>query len=220
MQPRKRKDEKRSQKLMIGAATIFVLITSIVGFVFGGALDGSSSQKVRYGDYSFTYLGGTTAEPWAIWSVKVDKERFGVYSLPEDLETIAYDSTTMFKLRTPVFYVSIVPQNKTQDAIDQAIGLVLFRFQQDFPRRDTYVEKALSSPPTNESLPGLEEWEVRDCTGATETVPVVMLRRAEDASMNATITLEGNCIIAEAGSPAEFLMLYDRILLGFLGVMP
>lgn len=220
MQQRKRKDKKRSQKLMIGAATIFIMVTSIIAFVFGGALDGSSSQKVRYGDYTFTYLGGTAAEPWAIWSVKVDRERFGVYSLPEDLEAIAYDSTTMFKLRTPVFYVSIEPQNKTQDAIDQAIGLVLFRFQQDFPRRDAYVAKALSSPPTNDSLPGLEGWEMRGCTSATETVPVLLIRRAENASMNATITLDGNCIIAEAGSPTEFLMLYDRILLGFLGVMP
>ncbi len=218
MQPRKRRDEKRTQKLMIGAVTIFIMVTSIIAFVFGGALDGSSSQKVRYGDYTFTYRGGTAAEPWAIWSVKADKERFGVYSLPEDLEAIAYDSIA--RLRTPVFYVSIEPQNRTPDAIDQAIGLMLFRFQQDFPRRDVYVAEALSSPPTNESLPGLDEWEVRDCTGATETVPVLIVRRAEDASMNASLTLGGNCIIAEAGSPAGFLMLYDRILLGFLGVMP
>ncbi len=220
MQPRKRKDKKRIQKIMIGAATIFVMVTSIVGFILGGALDNPSSQAIRYGDYTFTYRGGTSAEPWAIWSVKVDRERFGVYSLPEDLEAITYDSTTMFRLRTPVFYISIEPQNMTQDAIDQAIGLVLWRFQQDFPRRDAYVAEALSSPPTNESLPGLEEWEVRNCTGATETVPVVLLRRAEEASVNASITQDGNCIIAEAGSPAEFLMLYDRILLGFLGVMP
>lgn len=216
---RKRKDEKRTQKLMIGAVTIFIMFTSIVGFIFAGpASSGSSSEKVRYGDYTFTYRGGVVNEP--PWEVKVDKERFRVFFPPEYLEDIEYDSTISPRLRTPVFYVSIEPQNATQDTIDQAIGLALFRFKQDFPRRDAYVAEALSSPPTNESLPVFEEWEVRDCTDATETVPVVMLSRAENASVNASLTLDGNCMIFKAGRQTDFLRLYDRILLGFLGVMP
>jgi len=229
---RKRKDKNRTKKILLGALTIFILFGSTIGLVFSsinkGGLSSTGTQKVRHGDYTFTYQNRGTG---ARWEVKVGRERFIVFYPPRELIDIDYDSAITTILQTPIFYATMEPPNATTDPLEEAMGFMLYRFQQDFPRHDIYVASALSSPPTNDSLPGLEEWEVKDCTDATETVPVVMLKKAENISVNSSltlsdwdlyhrrITLEGNCIIIEADQPGDFMRLYDRMLLGFLGVM-
>ncbi len=213
MPPRKRKgkDQNRTKKVLMGIATFFIFF----GFIFGGnMLGGSNAQTVQFEDYTFTYREGSSAT--GRWEFKMDKERYKVFYVPQELADIPYDPAMGDKLDSTIFYVAIEPPNATNDPLGEGMGLALYRFQQDFTGREALVVEALSMPPTNDSLPGLETWQVWNCENATNTVPVVLLKRG----MNTNLTLQGNCIVIEASKPFEFLRAYDRLLLGVLGVMP
>ncbi len=53
------------------------------------------------------------------------------------------------------------------------------------------------------------------CKNATLYVPVIYFKKSNETS----ITLEGNCIIAEAFRGEDFTKIKDRLVYGALGVM-
>lgn len=214
--PRAR-DENRTKKAVLSAVIIFVMVMSVVGFLVGDLRSGAlGGKQVSFGEYTFSYREGG---PGGRWELKVDKERFRVFYPPQELVDIPYGSGITALLASPVFFVSIDPLNESMRTVrspwEESVGLALYRFEQDFPKRDAFVAHALSRPADNATLTGLEGWPVWTCANATPTAPVIAIRPGE----NVSISLEGSCIVMEASRGDELLRATDRVLLAFLGVM-
>ncbi len=214
----KKGNGNRTKKIVIGGVIIFVMVMSVVGFLVGDL--GSSNlggRQVSFGKHTFSYREGM---PDGRWEIKIEKQRFRVFSTPQELIDLPYDSGITALLAGPVFFVSIDPLNESMRTVrspwEESVGLALYRFEQDFPKRDAFVAHALSRPADNATLTGLEGWPVWTCANATPTAPVIAIRPGE----NVSISLEGSCIVMEASRGDELLRATDRVLLAFLGVMP
>ena len=216
--PAKTGDGNRTKKRVISGIIILVMVMSVVGFLVGAlGSNALGGRQVSFGKYTFSYR---ERMPDGRWELKVEKQRFRVFSTPQELVDLPYDSGITALLASPVFFVSIDPLNESMRTVrspwEEGVGLALYRFEQDFPKRDAFVAHALSRPVDNDTLPGLESWPVWTCANATPTVPVVVIRPGE----NTTLSLEGSCIVMEASRGEELKRAYDRVLLAFLGVMP
>ena len=105
----KTRDGNRTKKRVISGIIILVMVMSVVGFLVGdlgsNALGG---RQVSFGKYTFSYR---ERMPDGRWELKIEKQRFRVFSTPQELVDLPYDSGITALLASPVFFVSIDPLN-------------------------------------------------------------------------------------------------------------
>jgi len=188
---------KKSKKvpLIVGSIIVFLMISSVFGVMFGGYYDQAS--KIKYGEYTFEAENGK-------YTTKIDGEYYKFDYSPDFIEDITVEQNALNKL-------SDSPQMKFaydyQSDSAKQIALSFFELQNNFLTSKHIV--------LGSTLPNNFGHQIVNCENATEFIPVLLFQEGDETRLY----IEGNCIIGEAVTADEFLVLKDRIAYSILGVM-
>ncbi|MBI2542198.1 hypothetical protein HYV80_05810 [Candidatus Woesearchaeota archaeon] len=191
------KPQKEKKKVGLMIFLVIIMIGTSFSFIFYGF--SPSSEKSRYGEFSFTFMPAQ-----GIWAAKINEKQAAFSFLPDEVKDIPSGNSAK-ALQNKFEIDSTYDLNSTyREAIALAqhqMGLTLANF-------NVYVRKGFTSNSTF-SLP------IITCGDSTSNVPVIYFRQGNSTKIH----LEGDCIIAEADANAEFIRVKDRLLYGMLGVI-
>jgi hypothetical protein len=194
-------DEQRERrnKIIISVIVAAVMVFSTFGIVMDYAGGGSQSERVKSDLGTLTFkVSGTTV----IAQIKGQTIQFGYF--PSHLSGINVSAGVKEALHQPAFYMTSDPQ----DPYNQSIDEMVFRYSEIMPvLTDSYPIAAFTS------AAGFNR-PVVDCLNATASMPVLYLKYGNDTG----VTMQDNCIIAEARTPQEVLAVADKMLFVAMGV--
>ena len=176
------------------------MVTSVIGVLGAGSGGGSSSSPTSssFGDFDFELSNGR-------WFTEIGGKRYGFDFLPGDTSFFSVDSQAI-NLMKGTLEVDITYD--FNDSSNEAIALSQYYMAESFAVMSRYLR--LGSLYTNEfDVP------IITCADASAAVPVLVFRSANVTQ----VTVEGNCIIAEASNKANFIRIKDRLLYGILEVI-
>lgn len=195
--PRK-KDHGQTTKRVMSAIIIFLMVGSLFGVIFFGFAGNSGPGSVEYNEYEFFFRGDhyeTTIE---------DKVAAFSY-LPNQVQYIIVPGLVSQRLRNTVQFDVTTDINGTyieEVALAQfQMGLTLSNFQ-------LFMRAGLASENDYQQ-------EVITCADATQFVPVIYFREANETA----VYLDGDCIIADIGAPVDAIRVKDRIVYDILGII-
>jgi len=180
---------KNKNKIYFAIFIAFIMITSILGFFYGG-----SEERFTYKGFSFNHVG----EKWIthINGKSVDFDYF-----PGDVDYINLSDVIISKIKNSKMIYVTYSQN--QSNLDE-IAIAQFSLSQKLSDFNIYVASAIAEK-NDFGLP------VINCNNATEFVPVIELRKGYSDS----IILEKDCIILDG----NLIKLKDRLMYGLYGII-
>ena len=179
---------------------IIFLILILVGLSVGSLFYGfaPSSEKVKYNGITFTASG-------QIWTAKINGAEAAFSFLPTDVENIEIKNDFSAVLSGKYEIDATSEVNSTgKEAIalaEHQMGLTLGAYN-IFLRNGFIANNSFNFP-------------IITCSNASQYTPVIYFRYSNSTS----ISVQNNCVIAEAPSSTEFIRVKDRLLYGILGVM-
>ena len=190
----KEKNPKRRWGLIL--FLVVIMVGTSFSFVFYGFAP--TTQKVKYNGISFS--SGNQ-----IWTAKIKGQEAAFSFLPADVQDISVknDFSKILSGKYEIDTTSEVNStNKEYIALaEHQMGLTLGSY-------NIYLSKGFTSN-NSFNLP------IISCSSATQYTPVIYFRHSNSTS----ISVQDNCVIAEASSDTEFIRVKDRLLYGILGVM-
>lgn len=192
--------KKKSEKKKLGLILfiVFIMIGTSVSFVFFGFQPQNEVAKyngIRFVKYQYPDR----------WEAKIN-ERLAAFSfLPNEAENVNVTDDSLMRLRDKFEIDLTYDLNST---FKESIALAHHQMGLTLGQNNIFVRKGFTANSTY-ALP------IITCNDSTENVPVVYFR---DGNIT-NIHLDGNCIIAEAKTNADFIMVKDRILYAILGVI-
>lgn len=190
------KEKKERKKWGLIVFLVFIMVGTSFSFVFFGF--SPVSEKIDYKGIKFTNNN-------EIWIAKISNKEAAFTFLPGDVEKIPafsdFSGALQNKLEIDVTY-DLNNTNKESIALAQhQLGLTLAKY-------NIFVRKGFTSNNTF-NIP------IIACKDSTPSIPVIYFRSGNTTN----IGKKESCIIAEAKTGAEFIMVKDRILYGMLGVI-
>jgi len=190
----KEKNPKRRWGLIL--FLVIIMVGTSFSFVFSGF--SPSVERVKYNGFSFSTNG-------QIWTAKISGQEAAFSFLPADVQDIQVknDFSKILSGKYEIDTTSEVNStNKEYIALaEHQMGLTLGSY-------NIYLSKGFTTN-TSFSLP------VITCANATQYTPIIYFRHGNSTS----ISVQSNCVIAEASSNTDFIRVKDRLLYGILGVM-
>lgn len=188
----RRKKKKNYAGIMVSLFIALILVTSIVGFIFGG----TSETVSRYNGLKFTL----TTNGWkTIYQGKTYLFSFA----PRDVEDIALpDSLNLNNL------LEIDVTYEFNSTYKENIAEAIFELSNIATKNNIYLRQGFT---TNNSF----NIPIITCEDATPSVPVLYYK----SSNQTNISQQNNCIIIEANNQNLFLAQTDRIAYKILGIM-
>ena len=191
-------EERKKEKIRWGTLIfmVFIIIGLTSSFVFFGF--SGSSQKVKHNGISFVNNGN-------VWIAKIDGRHAAFSFLPSEVEDISafedFHSRLQGKFEIDVTSDFNSSFNESIALAQHQMGLTLAQYNV-FVRQGFTANNTFNRP-------------VITCDDSTSSVPVVYFRYGNVSS----ISLDGDCIIAEAPTHADFIRVKDRLLYGLFGVV-
>ena len=190
----KEKNPKRRWGLIL--FLVIIMVGTSFSFLFYGF--SPSVERVKYNGFSFSTNG-------QIWTAKINGQEAAFSFLPADVQDISVkdDFSKILSGKYEIDTTSEVNStNKEYIALaEHQMGLTLGSY-------NIYLSKGFTA---NNSF-GLP---IISCSNATQYTPVIYFRHSNSTS----ISVQNNCVIAEASSNTDFIRVKDRLLYGILGVM-
>ncbi|MBI4439721.1 hypothetical protein HY638_02005 [Candidatus Woesearchaeota archaeon] len=187
---RKERGESKA-KAYIVIFIAFILVTSIIGFLYNGNTSGS--RTVNGKKFYPTDKG---------WLLTLDRAQYVFSYLPDEIGSIPADASLALK-NSPMIYITYGPEDENGGKIAQMqydLGLALVG-------KNIYVQNGFTEN-NSYRLP------IITCANATLQVPVLYM----GTSGNLSVSYESGCIRAESDSE-NFLRLRDSLLYAVLGVI-
>lgn len=193
------KQEKRERRLKIIVSSViaFLMITSVIGFLYSGGSD----DRYDYNGHRFKKSGYG-------WATKIETTWASFVYYPPELESLNVSSTVVPLLKNArVIYLTFDPGSSFLAEIDQ----VRFDLSTKFPEwLGIFVIDATTRNDDRYALPTIT------CMNATADAPVLYVTEG-----NATIVAQqGSCILVQASQGSDLLKLEERLLYGMLDIMP
>lgn len=192
---RKQGNKLFSKRNVVSGFIVFVMVTSVIGFMWGGD-NGYKSEKYNGKKFILNEKG---------WSTTINGAEFTFDFFPSDIENIEIGGNNVFRLKNAI---EIDMTYDVNDSKSESLALVQYKIGVELAKTNIYLRAGM----TNETEYGNQ---VITCDDATAAVPVIYLR----SSNSTKIYSEDNCIIAESGDEMGLMMIKDRILYTFLGIM-
>ncbi|HLC61882.1 MAG TPA: hypothetical protein VJI52_02600 [Candidatus Nanoarchaeia archaeon] len=190
------KERTPKKKLGLILFLVIIMVGTSFSFVFYGFAP--ATQTVKYNGISFS--SGNN-----IWTAKINGQEAAFSFLPADVQDIPAknDFSKILSGKYEIDTTSEVNStNKEYIALaEHQMGLTLGSY-------NIYLSKGFTAN-NSFNLP------VISCSNATQYTPVIYFRHGNSTS----ISVQDNCVIAEASSNTEFIRVKDRLLYGILGVM-
>lgn len=188
----RRKKKKNYAGIIVSIFIAVILISSIVGYIFGDAQERVS----RYNGIKFTL----TSKGWKT----IYQDKIYIFSfVPVDVEDIALpDSINLNNL------LEIDVTYEFNSTYKENIAEAIFELLNIVTKNNIYLRQGFT---TNNSF----NIPIITCEDATPSVPVLYYK----SSNQTNISQQNNCIIIEANNQNLFLAQTDRIAYKILGIM-
>ena len=190
----RKKDKGFNTKLILPIFVVFILVTSMFGFMWSG-----SNTKIEYRGFKFTRLDT------GVFRISIENRVIEFRYFPSELEWINSSGGIKESFDTPMVYFTSNPGSDYKEQMAEMhkhISEVLWE------TREVYVQNAFTSE-SEYNLP------VITCENATLSVPVIMIGKSNSTE----ILLEQNCIVVNTENRQELFMAYERLLYIVFGVM-
>jgi len=190
------KEKKEKKKWGLILFMVFIMIGTSFSFVFFGF--SSIDEKVKYKELTFTNNNN-------IWIAKINGKEAAFSFLPSELEDIiALDDS--IKILQGKFEIDVTYD--LNGTFKESIALAQHQMGLTLAQYNIFVRKGFTANNTF-NLP------IITCNDSTLNVPVIYFMHGNSTKIDA----ENSCIIAEAKSNADFIMVKDRLVYGILGVL-
>jgi len=191
------KREKESKKGMFLVIFIaFIMISSVFAIIFSGYNQQTTSLK--YNDIKFTRENNQ-------WSTNINNQKLLFNYLPTEVEQINLGPDVIFALSNKP---EIDTTSEINDTFKEEIALAQYNMVLALNNLNIYIRPGLTTNNTF-NLP------IITCEDASLAVPIIYFKQSNQTK----ITLENNCIIAEAKNNIDILRIKDRILYSILGII-
>ena len=174
---------------------IIVMTSSVIGLMWGGSDDGNS---IEYKNYKLIRQNNGQ------WMLNTEQGNLIFDYFPSEIEGLNFSGDIV--QRTKTFEVDITYDENSSFA--EAMAYFQYMVEQNLGKSNVYVRKGFSAE-SSFNVP------VITCKDATSAVPVIYLKKAEKIN----VYLDGDCIIAEAGSEGDILKIKDWLVYSYLGVI-
>lgn len=222
-----KENKKRLSKPAIFAIVIgAVMILSTLGF----SLTGSFNQNKNYNGYKLVRVNNywmlelvdeayLKQHPMKAKLLKpfgypfVPKKKMFFSQFPSDISGPKINKDVLNRIEmSKMMYISFYPNQTSDDA--PYVDFVRFQLARDFNDNfKIYSSQALAvDEQINKDLP----LPVINCENATAAVPVLLIRTKQE---NASLSLNGNCILMDANKGYELVALRDKMIYQLLGVI-
>jgi len=175
------------------AFLIFMVIGLSSSFVFFGFNDGG---KVTYNGHRFIFKGDH-------WETKVNGVMAATTYAPDQVMTLDVPDEVASLLQGKL---QIDTTSSINDSFKDAISLAQYQMGMTLAAGQVYLRSGFVSNET--SFPHIT------CQSATSFVPVIYFKSSNETKT----TIEGSCIIAQAASGQEMVLLKDRLVYAMLGL--
>lgn len=190
----KEKNPRRRWGLII--FLVVIMVGTSFSFVFYGFAP--TTQTVKYNGISFS--SGNN-----IWTAKIKGQEAAFSFLPTDVQDISVRDD-FSKILSGKYEIDTTSEVNSTDK--EYIALAEHQMGLTFGTYNIYLRNGFT---TNNSF----NFPVINCSNATQYIPVIYFRHSNLTS----ISVQNNCVIAEASSNTDFIRVKDRLLYGILGVM-
>ncbi len=188
-----RKEKKQRWGTVLVAFIAFIMISSVIGFLYGGEID-----TFKYKDLKFKRTG-------IEWFTTINDKQLKFDYFPTEVEQINLsDEITTLLLNKP----EIDTTSKINDTFSEEIALAQYNMALTLSSLNIYARRGFTTNNTF-NLP------IITCNDSTSAVPVIHFRQSNETK----IILENNCIIAEARTNFDILRIKDRLLYSILGII-
>jgi hypothetical protein len=186
------KNKKNYAGVFVSLFIAFIMVTSILGYIFGD----SDTRTSKYKDIKFTL---TTQG----WTTKINGAIYHFTYTPTDIESINMSDEIALSVPTELDVTYDYNSSYRQD-----IAGAIFELATILSKKNIYVRQGFTSN-TSYNFP------VINCTHSSQFVPVVYYMESNRSS----ISQQGNCIIVQSQDRNFFLLYSDFIAYKILGIM-
>ncbi len=196
-EPIEEKKKGISKEAWFAIFIIAIMTLSAIGFIYS-----PSETTEIYKGFKLVQLPGTTK-----WGIEIDGKVIEFYNPPAAAENIPFDPEAARRLTAArQLYITFNPEEENLEPID----LVRFDVSRIMMENgNVYIASGMTKNTTTYALPQIE------CINATMYIPVLLLKTGNETK----ISLENNCIVAQASTPYDFTLIRDRILYMKFGVI-
>ena len=191
-----RRQEKQglfSKKNMVSFFIVFIMISSVVGFMWGR----SDNRKEKYNGIPFEVKDKQ-------WVTVINDAQVGFDFFPTEVESIELSPDIMARLSNTLEIDTTYDINDTNK---EAIALAQYKMGLMLNNLNIFVRRGLIGE--NDLLP------IINCDDSTDLVPVIYFRSSNETK----VFLEDDCIITESRNAQDFLKIKERMLYGIVGVI-
>lgn len=191
----KKKDEKQRTKIIMSIFIAFIMITSVIGFMFGQY----ATQKFKFGKYTFTRTDQG-------FSLIINKQDVYFDYFPTEANLTNFSQGIDERVKASKMLYLTYDFNTTHAP---ALGKAAYDLTLSLNKFGIFVQPAFTNQ-TSFNVP------VITCANSSMFVPVLYFKEANQTRAY----IEANCIILEGDSDINFVRLKDRLLYGFFGILP
>ena len=188
-----RKEKKSRWGAVLVFFIAFIMISSIIGFMYGGQTD-----TFKYKDLKFKRTQNQ-------WSTVINNQKLVFNYFPADVEQINLSSDIITLLLNKP---EIDTTSEINGTFSEEIALAQYNTALTLNNFNIYVRRGFTTNNTF-NLP------IITCEDATFAVPVLYFKQSNQTK----VTLENDCIIAEARNNIDILRIKDRLLYSMLGII-
>lgn len=190
------REKKEKKKWGLILFIVFIMIGTSFSFVFFGF--SGIQEKVKYKGITFARFADR-------WEAKINGVNAAFSFLPSEVEDISAFDDFAKELQGRFEIDVTYDLNSTYN---QSIALAQYQMGLTLAAYNIYMRSGFTANNTF-NVP------VISCDDATINVPVIYFKHGNATSIH----VDNSCVIAEAPSNSDFIMVKDRILYGMLGVM-
>jgi len=177
-----------------------LMVGSLFGIVFLGFRSGGSggAASITYNDFKFINRGN-------FWSTSADGVHTLFTYLPTELELILVDDIAINRLKN---LVELDITSDFNDTYAEGIALAQYQMGISLSNFNIFLVQGFTRD-NNVNQP------IITCDTATPHIPVIYFKKGNVTK----ISLENNCILAEASTHADIIRIKDRLVYGMLGII-
>jgi len=188
-----RKEKKSIWGLVITFFIVFIFVSSIIGFIYSGETD-----SFKYNDLKFK-------RTQTQWFTTINNQRLTFDYFPSEVEHIELSDDIKITIKNK-------PEIDTTSDIDdiflEEISLAQYNMALTLASTNIYVRGGFTANNTY-------DMSIITCEDATAAIPIIHFKQSNQTK----VTLEDNCIIAEARNNIDILRIKDRILYSILDII-
>ncbi len=188
---------RKEKKSKLGAVLVFfiafIMVSSIIGFIYGGERD-----TFKYKDIKFTRTQNE-------WSAVINNRKMVFNYFPAEVEGVNVSSDVITALLNKP---EIDTTSETDDMFAEEIALAQYNMALTLNNFNIYMRRGFTTNNTFD-LP------IITCENATVVVPIIYFEHSNETR----VSIENNCVIAEARNNFDVLRIKDRLLYSILGII-